>query len=200
MFCNHCGKPVADDARFCPYCGQSIEAVPEEIVFVCPQCGKEFDPECVYCDQCGYKLVEKVLHGAQNPHEIAEELPRAAGLRLMELNMMSKYRGEPKVGIAMSTGKLILYSDALEFEKLFGNAAGAAFGIAGMAVAQSAAKKEGKVETLPYRDIQTVYKGKYMGAMPSIVVRCRDGQVFSYTGTVSNTEIDRAIGIIQKYL
>ena len=33
MFCRKCGKPIPDEARFCPYCGTQVIIPEEEVKF-----------------------------------------------------------------------------------------------------------------------------------------------------------------------
>lgn len=54
MFCLMCGKEIADNSRFCPYCGEKVELLPQKKV--CPSCGQEMESDMLYCNQCGTKL------------------------------------------------------------------------------------------------------------------------------------------------
>ncbi len=47
--CVHCHKEIADDAKFCMYCG--AEQVTPDIV--CRECGKSIDKEASFCPHCG---------------------------------------------------------------------------------------------------------------------------------------------------
>ena len=49
--CPLCGKPVPDDAKFCPKCGAKLEGSR-----FCPECGKEIPPDSKFCPGCGKKL------------------------------------------------------------------------------------------------------------------------------------------------
>ncbi len=117
--------------------------------------------------------------------------------KLYELTMVSKYNGEPTVGVASATGKLSIYSDTIEFEKSLGNAAAMAFGLVGMVAAQNKIKKDGKIEVYQINSIQSVTKGKYMGVMPTLVIRFKDGNIISFSGIARASDIDNSIRIIE---
>lgn len=52
--CPDCKQPVADDARFCPYCGHQI------LVFMqCGKCGKNLPPNAGFCPSCGQPASNK---------------------------------------------------------------------------------------------------------------------------------------------
>ncbi len=117
--------------------------------------------------------------------------------KLYELTMVSKYNGEPTVGVASATGKLSIYSDTIEFEKSLGNAAAMTFGLVGMVAAQNKIKKDGKIEVYQINSIQSVTKGKYMGVMPTLVIRFKDGNIISFSGIARASDIDNSIRIIE---
>lgn len=58
MLCKKCNKSVADDAKYCPYCGTKLVADPPPVPQRrnCWQCGKDNDMDAVYCSDCGEKL------------------------------------------------------------------------------------------------------------------------------------------------
>lgn len=211
MVCNKCGKDIANDAIFCSYCGQAVKngqmACGSETKLACLNCNKEFDSQKSFCDVCGVKLVEKTQN---TPHLIISDtdLRKSSAVlrnnnesvrhdKLYELTMVSKYNGEPTVGVASATGKLIIYSDTVEFEKSFGNSAAAAFGLVGVLVAQNKVNKDGKTEVYPIRSIQSVTKGKYMGIMPTLVIHFTDGNTISFSGITKTGDIDNAVRIIE---
>jgi len=49
--CTACGKPLPEDATFCPYCG-AASPKPVEKRF-CMNCGAELRPEAKFCARCG---------------------------------------------------------------------------------------------------------------------------------------------------
>ncbi len=67
--CPDCGNPVAEDAKFCPYCGH------QQLVFdQCSQCGKNLTANAKFCSRCGTP-VEKKPVSAFCPQCKAENLP-----------------------------------------------------------------------------------------------------------------------------
>lgn len=71
MFCNVCGKPNRDGAKFCRFCGNKLE---EDIV--CPRCGSAMDEDDLFCEKCGYKKgeekVEKPVEKAKEEYPVFE--------------------------------------------------------------------------------------------------------------------------------
>lgn len=52
--CPECQQPIADTARFCPYCGH------QQLVFKqCAHCGKNLMPNAKFCSRCGKPTEEK---------------------------------------------------------------------------------------------------------------------------------------------
>ena len=61
MFCNKCGRKLADDAIFCDGCGakvnKPVEEVQEEIkTLSCPACGSPISYDDVTCPGCGREI------------------------------------------------------------------------------------------------------------------------------------------------
>lgn len=84
-FCIHCGKELADDARFCAGCGTPVagsnsnsskdsrqKAVYDGKIHKCPNCGEQLDAFVAICPACGYEL-----RGTQSTscvHELSQKL------------------------------------------------------------------------------------------------------------------------------
>lgn len=47
--CSNCKKEIAEDMKFCPYCGTPKQKT-------CPKCGKELNSEVAFCPYCGTKI------------------------------------------------------------------------------------------------------------------------------------------------
>ena len=56
MNCGKCEAPLADDAKFCPHCGERVDGKK-----VCPGCGREIAEDAVYCTYCGKRQDGKVV-------------------------------------------------------------------------------------------------------------------------------------------
>lgn len=52
-----CGRDVAADALFCPYCGTKISAV-------CSNCGAELVPDAAFCMKCGTRIGQENLQSS----------------------------------------------------------------------------------------------------------------------------------------
>lgn len=46
MFCNHCGKPIAEDARFCSHCGTVLGGAPLPKRMMRPRSGRTVAGVC----------------------------------------------------------------------------------------------------------------------------------------------------------
>ncbi|MCJ7435292.1 MAG: zinc-ribbon domain-containing protein, partial [Anaerolineales bacterium] len=53
MQCSHCNQEHPEGTLFCPQTGNKI-TIPN----VCPKCGKPIDPNWLYCNHCGRKLIQ----------------------------------------------------------------------------------------------------------------------------------------------
>lgn len=206
MFCNNCGNQINEGEKFCTQCGTPV---PQERL--CPSCQAKLPDGAIFCGQCGTKVGEapKVTPpgGGGNPYTqnnpgTYQNTGYQAGYNPQQPQkylLISKYVGEPTVGIAKATGTLAVYPDHLEYTKTLGNALGN-LGLATMVAASHAEKKEGgKVEYYNYQDIQTAYVGKYMGINPAVVLVLNDGQVFSFNGTFTNQTASNIVNTILYY-
>jgi RNA polymerase subunit RPABC4/transcription elongation factor Spt4 len=69
MFCTHCGKIIAADSFFCPYCGRCIKY--EQLIF-CTFCREQIKEDSKFCPYCGASLANEVKR------QTAYSLPRIA--------------------------------------------------------------------------------------------------------------------------
>ena len=53
MKCIHCGKTVADEARFCKYCGTRLRRT-------CTECGAALDDDARFCSACGAEALSEL--------------------------------------------------------------------------------------------------------------------------------------------
>lgn len=54
--CGKCDAPLADDAKFCPHCGERVDGLKE-----CRYCRREIAEDAVYCTYCGKRQDGKVV-------------------------------------------------------------------------------------------------------------------------------------------
>ena len=54
MYCQKCGAQIADSARFCPDCGQSVGA---DTGFRCPRCQAAIRADTTLCPSCGLQMM-----------------------------------------------------------------------------------------------------------------------------------------------
>lgn len=62
MYCNKCGKEIADNSGFCTSCGAKIESVSQptvqkKAVMKCSKCGKVVENKMKFCTYCGGEVV-----------------------------------------------------------------------------------------------------------------------------------------------
>lgn len=55
--CAACQKEIADEAKFCNFCGAKVEVAEAR---KCPKCGEPVGPGTKYCPKCGYELSDKL--------------------------------------------------------------------------------------------------------------------------------------------
>lgn len=202
MNCTKCGQPLAENAKFCPSCGARVER--QSGVF-CSACGAKLEPSAQFCPACGTKAGQasgqtsgqtsggtsgRTSGGTVNP----------SGRLIASLKMVSMYEGTPTVGIAKATGPLSIYDDRIEFKKTMGNALGGAFGLIGMAVAQSKVKND-PINIYPVSQIAELRVGKYSGVYNTLVVVMRDGTTVSFCPAIpGSSEPQNIINSLQPYL
>ena len=70
-YCNKCGKPLAEGAAFCSFCGTAVsdESAQRKQVFVgsirkCPNCGEQIGSDTTKCPSCGFVIEKKTVSSA----------------------------------------------------------------------------------------------------------------------------------------
>ncbi len=191
MFCNKCGNQINEGEKFCTQCGEPVIQQVQELI--CPVCNHKLEDGMIFCSQCGTKVgVSDFPYTPENNGGNTNDFNGTP----KTYRMISKYVGEPSVGISKATGSLLVYQDRLEFNKQLGNALGGVFGIAGLAVAAKKAKTDGNSDVFYYKDIKEAYVSKYMAVMPAVVIMLNDGQVFSFNGTFTQQSANEVVNII----
>ena len=112
---------------------------------------------------------------------------------LKTLSLMSYYPGEPVVGVAEATGKLIVCEEEVMFIKQMGSAIGNMFGVGGMLLARKNAMKKSSTLRFRYDELVRARESRYMGMIPMLVLETKDGEKHSFAGI---GRIDEAANII----
>lgn len=181
MYCKACGKEIAKEAKFCSFCGTKLETEKPKIEkMICPKCNKEFDVEMMFCDECGARLIPDTQYNSgqepsHNTYSSFSEPQKNKDGKLMEM-MVSIYNGNRAIGVAIFSGTVYLYSDRIETKAMLA----------------------GAPEVFVRMDeISDVSKGSYMVIWSSIILRLKNGNVFTIAGAApGSANIDRAIQVI----
>lgn len=180
MFCISCGKEITEGSTFCNFCGaQQEKEKPKVQKMYCTKCRKEFDAEMMFCDECGMKLSSNVYFYAADSELTSFSFDaQSTDGKLMEIGMASIHRGNKSIGAAMFSGTVYLYADRIETQ----------------------ARLAGSPDVfVKMDDIAGVSKGSYMIIWSSLIIRLKNGDVFTITGATTGSEtIDRAIEIINR--
>ena len=207
IYCGQCGTKVKNAPQPAPAPVVSPAVQPEQPTVQTPEPEPQFQPSPIQPVQPIVQApapepqfqpspVQPVQPQYQPSPAPAYASPISA--QPQKYSMISKYIGEPSVGIAKATGPLLVYPDRLEYTKSMGNALGN-LSLVTMAAAAHAAKKDGKVEVYYYANIKNAYVGKYMGITPTVVIVLNDGQVLSFTGTFTNQSASSIVNTILSY-
>ena len=106
--------------------------------------------------------------------------------------MVSYYVGEPKIGIAKSSGTLTVWDDRLVFDKVFGSALGN-ISLAGMLIARKKELEKEKTIVFTYPEIKQVRESRYMGFQPMLTVDLNTGETHSFAGLFNPADTCRLI-------
>lgn len=201
MICPNCGKDISASSKFCCYCGSSLirtaEANKER---VCPNCGKKGNVDQLYCSECGSPMIERkatekrsAAH-VQTPVQGVTSKVKAApnDIEIKRFQMFSLYKGEVSIGVANSTGILILCTNQLRFEKKLGNSAKMLFSVVGLASSLKEAKSDPTL-TIMFDAMASVRMGKYAGIYDSVVVTLHSGKSFTFVPPIPGTNSAREI-------
>lgn len=181
MICSKCGKAISEDSRFCSGCGVPVQRKEE----FCSCCGQKLSPGVMFCTNCGTKQSENTGNSAIAPSVAIKtktqgnhsstapsttvKISQTGGL-LREIKLVTKFYGEPAVGLANKGGTLRIYEDRVEFTRN----RGLTF------VGSIAAAMKSEVETYYYSDCLSVTNGVYMAAFVTLVLNLRNGQKVSF--------------------
>ena len=105
MFCNKCGKEIAESSVYCNYCGNNIDTSntendDDETYKVCPSCGKLIKWEAVICPKCGVQIKELLPVNTSNvvytPRLNNQNLPITP-----EINVRVIQEPNPNIGLGV---------------------------------------------------------------------------------------------------
>jgi len=66
--CSDCKALNNVDAQFCRKCGKdSLPKPPQKVINYCEKCGTEYEPDDIYCEKDGTKLILKKVEIVRNP-------------------------------------------------------------------------------------------------------------------------------------
>lgn len=208
MICTNCGQNLLEGAKFCGHCGASVYAQAPKKRF-CTMCGAECEGPQLFCSVCGVKLSDSPASTSPATQSAAETStsgrastsPLASSGRLLKtLNMVSMYKGEPTVGVADSTGKLLVYDDRIEFQKKLGDSLTSSFGLVGLIAASKSVKKD-PVAVFPISQISELKIKTLMGFHDMLVIKTKDGAVRSFSpGVPGSSGPKDIIEILRPYL
>lgn len=168
MQCKKCGKEIPQAAAFCLYCGEAVASSVK--CKECPRCGTVREADMVYCHQCGTLLNAVTVTGQE----------------VYRLRMVSKYDGEPTLGIVKGTGTLIIYDDHIEFDAMMGGN----LGFFNRKQANDVYQMEG---------VEDAFLGKYAGLMPMLVLKLKTGVTYSFASLADGDGVRKAVETIDKY-
>ncbi len=112
---------------------------------------------------------------------------KSSEVPLLTIRLMSRYLGEPKVGISQGSGDLVFYSDRMEFSRKFNTIGAPVF------------SKQTPV-IYPYNTVKSHKFGKYMGMMPSLVIEMNTGALESFAGVLSSENQEKIKSILTRYV
>lgn len=207
IYCGQCGTKVKNDPQPAPDPVVSPAAQPVQPIVQAPTPEPQFQPSPIQPVQPFVQaptpepqFQPSPLQPVQPQYQPSPAPSYASPISAQpqKYSMISKYIGEPSVGIAKATGPLLVYPDRLEYTKSMGNALGN-LSLVTMVAASHAAQKDGKVEVYYYANIKNAYVGKYMGITPTLVIVLNDGQVLTFTGTFTNQSASSIVNTIMSY-
>lgn len=164
---------------FCISCGKEIA----EGSKFCSFCGAQQEKEeakvqKMYCTKCRKEFDAEMMFCDECGMKLTSFNAQETDGKLMEIGMASIYRGNKSIGTAMLSGTVYLYADRIETKAMLGGSPDV---------------------FVKMEDIAGVSKGSYMIIWSSLILRLKNGDVFTIAGATTGSEtIDRAIKIINR--
>ena len=174
MYCNQCGKVIADNAQFCNYCGNRTLKVKKS----CPKCHNQYQPEIVFCGNCGTLLHATSAAGTQT-NQIAA------------MPSMSCFFGPAPSLIAGESGMLAFYNVKMEMTTQ---------GDVGRLRTNYKIIKQGQLNRclcFPYSEIQSVNRGMHK-KNPYFTLYMKNGETITFqvqSGSGLNPEMQMKLAL-----
>jgi len=84
MRCKRCGQQIADNSKFCDFCGAKIESKAAKIF--CGNCGREIEPGSDFCGFCGTPINEDFSN--KIPDELPKKKNSKAGVVVLTVSLV----------------------------------------------------------------------------------------------------------------
>lgn len=103
MFCENCGAPLSDIARFCAKCGVKVTNASKSL---CLECGAEYAEDQTYCEQCGSKLnPPSVPSRPESPESVAVKSVIGGKLKRVHMFVSKPLQSAPLMtAVSLPTG------------------------------------------------------------------------------------------------
>lgn len=192
MECANCGATIRAGAQFCVQCGTRV---PEKRV--CPTCGNVLEQNQIFCAKCGTKYVETKRSvknipqpQPQPPAPSNQKMTNNSGSPLRTMNMITKFYGEPALGVANKIGTLSIYTDHVEFTRKAG------FSL----ITTVAVQMKGEHESYYYSDCVSIKTGTYAVVYTTLVLELKNGNKVTFCPAIpGNKEMETVANLLAHY-
>lgn len=179
MKCGSCGYQAKAESPRCPRCLSAF--TPEKRRRkACLTCRKRHETDRVFCPDCGHLL----------------QAVRLQGQELARIRSASMYAGEKRIGIPQATGDVVVLDDRVEFIAAEGTGMSRMLGALGRMVGEA---PEGGAACFWLGDIVSAEAGRSAGVLPALVLRLKDGRVFSFFALAGAEAVRQAVVMIDTY-
>lgn len=199
MKCVKCGAELEVEAKFCGYCGK-----PTEQASFCPTCGAKLRSGQIFCVSCGMKLrgnddSSPVNICSQQQSNMTSLQMRSSGSwggkgtgqLLRKMNLITKFYGEPIVGIANKVGTFSVYDNRVEFARKEGLSL----------IGTASALAKSNVEVYHLSDVSAVTTGRYMGIYITLVLALKNGNEISFCPSIPGSrDMETVANLLLHYL
>lgn len=201
MFCSNCGKAVREGAKFCGNCGTPVEVPTAPVLDSVPPLAKEAPATMVLEPTSETKQEPPAIEKAVPPAEPSAEEP--LGALLEKFKMMNKYIGTPVIGNSVASGTLYVYESGLKFDPKWGSSLHGSGSLIGAIAAAAVDLIDDNTDNGIYRleQIVELRTGKYMGVYNTLVVRMKNGDVWSFCPTAPGSSVPKLIiSVLKPYM